>query len=326
MSSMKPKKHHYVPQFLLKNFCEEKNKRLFVLDKKLTRIYESSIIDTGSENYFYKSTDSNFDVDTETKLSQLETNCAPIFNKIIRQESIATISLSESTLLCLFTAVQTLRTNNPREQIKQINELISKSLKSEGINPNKDVENFREMSEEDIKNASIMNLHSLGAEMAEHFSDKEIALVKAPHGAAFYTSDHPVALYNHFPRPGIGNLGLGLRGIEIQFPLSPKLCLVFVCSETVKKIRHGINHCKTMKRYGIAAPLDMSEPQKYIDSLDAKVTKVLKPENVEFNNSLQVSQSSRFIYSINGNFDLALDMLKTNPELKDPVRFSSNSC
>lgn len=323
MSSINPKKHHYVSQFLLKNFCEGGNKRLFVLDKKLERIYKSSLLDTGSEKYFYKSTDLNFHINTETKLSHLESTSAPIFSEIIRQESIAAISHTERTLLCLFASVQHLRTNNQRTQIKQINELISKSFRSDGIDPNKDVENFCELSQEDIKNASINNLHSLGAEMAEHFINKEITLVKAPDMAEFYISDHPIVLYNHFPRAGRGNLGLGLRGIEMQFPLSPKLCLVFFCSETVMKLRNSIRHCKAMKPHGIDMPLDMSEPLKYLDNLDAKATKILKHENVEFNNSLQVSQSSRFIYSHNGNFDLAIDMLKTNPELKDPMWFST---
>ena len=37
-----------------------------------------------------------------------------------------------------------------------------------------DVENFRELSEKEVKDASLLNLSEFGAELAEHFLDKEI--------------------------------------------------------------------------------------------------------------------------------------------------------
>ncbi len=323
MSSTEPKKHHYISQFLLKNFSHSENKNVFVLDKKNGKIYKSSLLDTGSENFFYKYTASKSDINTEAKLAKLESICAPIVNEVIRRESIEAISLKERTLLCLFASVQHLRTNKQREEIEQLNRFMSESFKSRGIDPNKDVENFKELSEEEIKNASISNLHSLGAELAQYFVDKEIRLVKAPDEVEFYISDHPITLYNYFPRAGRGNLGLGLRGIEIQFPLSPKLCMVFFCSKTVMKLRLAVSHCKTMKQLGIAVPLETSDPEKYLNELDAKLTKVLKPENVEFNNWLQVSQSSRFIYCHNGDFDLAVDVLRKSPELNNPRWFNN---
>ncbi len=44
----------------------------------------------------------------------------------------------------------------------------------------------------------------------------------------------------------------------------------------------------------------------------------LQPENVEFANSLQVIWSERFVFARNReHLALALDMLRTNPELMD---------
>jgi Protein of unknown function (DUF4238) len=319
----KPKKHHYVPQFLLRNFSDSERKSVFVLDKSNEKIYRSSLLDTGSEKYFYEYTGANLGTDTEAKLAELESVCSPIVEDIIRQECIDAISLRDRTLLCLFASVQKLRTNKQREEFEQLNRFISESFKSKGIDPNKDVENFKELSREEIINASIRNLHSLGADLAQYFINKEIRLVKAPDNEEFYISDHPITLYNHFPRGGRGNLGLGLRGIEIQFPISPKLCLDFFCSETVSRLRLAVAHYKVMKLAGVALPPSLPEREGLLADFDSKTTKILKPENVEFNNSLQVLQSSRFIYSHNGKFDLAIDMLKTNPELRQPRWFNN---
>ncbi len=319
----KPKKHHYISQFLLKNFTDSEKKTVFVLDKTNGKIYKSSLLDTGSENFFYEFAGINPGTDTEAKLANLESVCAPIFEQVIRKESIKAIRAKDRALLCLFASVQHLRTNKQREEIEQLNKFISEFFKSEGIDPNKDVENFKELSQEEIINASISNLHSLGADLTRHFINKEIRLIKAPDNEEFYISDHPITLYNHFPREGRGNLGLGLRGIEIQFPISPKLCLNFFCSETISKLRRAVAHFRVMKHLGMGAPLDMSEPEEILQEFDSKATKVLRRENVEFNNSLQVSQSSRFIYSHNGKFDLAIEMLKTNPELRLPRWFNN---
>jgi hypothetical protein len=44
----------------------------------------------------------------------------------------------------------------------------------------------------------------------------------------------------------------------------------------------------------------------------------MKPENVDFINSLQVIWAERFVYARNReHLEMPLDMLKTNPELCD---------
>ena len=320
----KPKKHHYVPRFLLKNFAESEKKIVFVLDKTTGKIYKSSLLDTGSENYFYEYNGADMATDTEAKLAKLESYCAPIFDEIVRQESIQAISTKERTLLCLFASVQNLRTNKQREEIEQLNRFMSDSFRSQGIDPNNDVENFRELSRKEIINSSIRNLHSLGADLAKHFINKEIRLLKAPDYEEFYISDHPITLYNHFPRDGRGNLGLGLRGIEIQFPISPKLCLDFFCSETVSRLRMAVAHFKVMRHFGVP-PLSqgIQEPEGLLGDFDRKPQRC---SNRRMSNLITICRSrSRHDSSTacSGKFDLAIDMLRTNSELKRPRWFNN---
>ena len=51
----KPKKQHYVPQFLLRNFAigQKSKAKLWVLDKRKGNVYQSSVHDVAHENLFY---------------------------------------------------------------------------------------------------------------------------------------------------------------------------------------------------------------------------------------------------------------------------------
>lgn len=324
MGTESAKKHHYVPQFLLKNFSIGKKKRIYVFDKRSSRIFASHVRDIAHENHFYKDDDLEFDIDTETKLASLESECAPIFSRIVSEQSIKGINDFERALICLFTTVQLSRTNNTREHLTSMNKSIVDWAMKSGIDPNKDIENFHEQTEEEVKKSAINILRSIPGDLAKHFLDKELVLVKSPKGECFYISDHPIVMHNHYPRRGRGNLGIGLRGIEIHFPISPRLCLMFICGETIGELRSKVHDHHMRIHLGTAFPIDMSEPEEYVNDINSKITRVLKPENLEFHNSLQVSQSSRFIYARNNEFELAKDMLNSNPELRLPVELGQN--
>lgn len=324
MNNSEPKKHHYVPKCILKNFGVGKKCRLYVLDKTVSNVFSSNVLDSGHENHFYKDDNFGYGSTTEQKLDNLENKCAPIFDKIVSEESIRGIGNNEQSMVCLFVAVQLTRTNKTRESLSDINKAISKRIREFGKDPNRDIENFKELSESEIKSSSIHVLNTMPSDLAENLLDKEIGLLKSPNGEYFYTSDHPISRYNYFPKPGRGNLGLQLKGIEVHFPISPKLCLTFTCSQMLSEIRKKVNEHNIRISRGAGFPVDMLEEEKMITDIDNRVTRELKPENVEFQNSLQVIQSSRFVYSNNRGFELAKDMLKTNPELSEPEGLSTN--
>ena len=318
------KKHHYVPQFILKNFCVGKKKRIYVFDKKKSNVFASHIRDAAHENSFYQDDGLGYEINTESKLATLESECAPIIEKIVSKESIKNIGKLEHELLCLFTTVQLSRTSNTREFLTSTNKIMADWFRHSGFDPNKDVENFREQTKSEIDKSAINILRSIPGELAKHLLDKECRLLKCPKGEHFYISDHPITMHNHYPRPGRGNHGLILKGIEIHFPLSPKLCLTFICADTIREIRSKVHDHNMRILLGTAFPVDMSKPEEFIREIDRKVTKVLEPENIEFQNSLQVSQSSRFVYSKDKEFELAKDMIRTNPELSKPVELCSD--
>ena len=320
---MKPKKQHYVPQFILKNFAYGKNEQIWVFDKRNGKRFCSSIKDSACENYFYETSDDIPDVGMEEKLSQIEGANSKIFRKIISEESLENLSSTEHKFLCLFTAIQFLRTKTIREEIKTTNDLLVAWFENDGISID-NVENLEKMTVEDISNAHVHCLNSEAIKLLPHFLDKTLSLVKAPKGSRFFISDNPITRRNHFPIEHRGNNGVASEGIEIHFPISFNLCLVFLCSKTTEIIKNVINEELQRSKMGIGFPIDISEHIKFIDDLNDPKSTSINVENVLFYNSLQVIQSSRFIYSNEDDFELVEDMLKTNPEVKFSPEIVSN--
>jgi hypothetical protein len=48
------KKHHYVPQFILRNFATEGGTRLYVFDKQTDRVFPANVADVAAENRLYE--------------------------------------------------------------------------------------------------------------------------------------------------------------------------------------------------------------------------------------------------------------------------------
>lgn len=81
-----PKRHHYVPRFLLESFGDA-NGQLHVFDRGRKRLYKGSPNNVFFETYLYRffdpftGTDSNI---VEEELNRVETDAAPVIQKIIR--------------------------------------------------------------------------------------------------------------------------------------------------------------------------------------------------------------------------------------------------
>jgi hypothetical protein len=308
-----PKKQHYVPQFLLNNWSQSKKKRVFVFDKKSNKVFSSSIKNIAHENNFYKDEILGYENNTELKLSKLEGDAAPVIKSIISEGTVKNLTDFEHKSLCLFSAVQMLRTNNTREFIDGFNEILSEKFQAWGVDPNDEANDFSNMSKEEVKSSSIGILNSLPTELVDNFIDKELTLLEAPTNCSFYISDHPIIMHNHFPREHRGNLGIGLYGIEIYFPISPKYCLSFLCADLVAEIKQTVMNHKAAKTLGAVNQQDITELVLMVACLENKTSNQISSSNMDFNNSNQVINSTRYIYSASDDFSLANDMLKINP-------------
>jgi hypothetical protein len=323
VNTLTPKKQHYVPQFVLKNFTSGKKKRVYVFDKRRKVSHESSVRDAACEKGYYNIDIDGKDYTIENKLASLESISSNVISKVVQKETLANINPSEFMLFSLFCAVQILRTPTQREFGQQFQDAVVDWAKRQGDDVDQ-IENFKVLDEAGIKQSHIHNINSLAIKFSEHFRDKTLLLVKAPQGHEFFISDNPITMYNHIERPGRGNLGLALDGIEINMPISKKLSLTFACPKMINEIIDALRKYKQFRQFGSIIPRDTREAEELVDAIESGNARELKPENVIFYNSLQVIQSSRFVYSAKDDFSLVVEMLRTSPECMYSPKLQKN--
>ena len=86
MSSNDPKRHHYIPQFLLKNFLDDSD-RFWVFDKKKGKLHQGTPRNTFVEKNLYRTINfdhGNYSCEAEEELSRIESRAAPVIKKIIK--------------------------------------------------------------------------------------------------------------------------------------------------------------------------------------------------------------------------------------------------
>lgn len=316
----KVEKQHFVPQFLLKNFSIN-NRQLWVYDKLKNATYISSIRDIASNNNFYELESEEVDLNTEEILSNIESDCAPIITKIINSNSIKDISENEHSKLCLFAALQFTRTSRPRETVDQFIDIMIEYIKKDGAGI--DINEILE-SKRDTKDISILSMYETSFEIMNDLLLKKFSLFTAPSNCKFIISDNPITLFNHKPRNGRGNLGTRVKYVEIYFPISPKHCLVFTCSTLLAEIKEDLIKSKLYKQIGISIPFEQNDIEYLVDSYEYRTPILLKEDNMLFHNSLQICNSTRFIYSNENDFNLAKEMISENQLLKYAPRLQSN--
>lgn len=310
-----PKKQHYVPQFLLKNFSYGKKNKIFAFDKARAISFGTSVIDSACENGFYNLKINDQAHTLEYKLSKLESICGDVIKRICRDESLDGITDDDCMVLCVFVTNILLRVKRQREFLWQLNTGLAEWLQSMGLDPN-EVSNFNYLEREDVNKQHIYFTNDNLLEFARIFYEKPIALLKAPNGTNFIISDNPVVMHNYWPREGRGNKGISVPGIVIQIPLSRKLCLSFICPLLLSDLKEKLNSIAIYKAKGIPIDnIDLSYAEAMISSINERKAIEIKAENVEFSNYLQIADCLKYIYSDKNDFRLAEEMIKENSDL-----------
>ncbi|MBA7708327.1 hypothetical protein ES703_117224 [subsurface metagenome] len=299
------KKQHYVPRFYLKNFSINRKKGNIVrcFNKETFKSYESKVEQIAMEKYFYDRTDPP---KIENFFSKLESNHAGIYSKIISQKSIDDLTHKEKLVMSEYIFIQNERTRAARVRNRQITRAIYRHLEKTQEFPKFEklsddykewlLESRGEMAqlnimfnpfEDDDSNLYypdeiINSICSLGWILNENDSDIE-----------FYTSDHPIFVYNPILDGKIsvsfGSDSYKAEGVEIYFPLNPQLCLVLFDKE-------GSDY----KNFG-------------------SKRKVIEKERNWINRQI-IAKAHRTVFTKNNGFQFVKDFINEFPELKDPNR------
>ncbi len=283
----KVKLQHYVPKVYLKNFSIE-NKGKFYLkcfDKQTEEVFPVNIEKIAYDKEFYDSLDEN--QITEKFLKDIETEFGKAISDLIVKKNLDNLDRDKLESIAKFVSIQMLRTKETRLIFKQASEQFLEKFKEKLSNK------LRKEVEDSMKKENLRKTHrKLILEDYETFEDiikkMKWILIENKSKFPFWTSDNPVVKYNSFNHFPYGNLGLTKLGIEIHFPLNPKLCLI------------------------ICDPVSFSlEPNR-------KITNDYR--HVIRERDLQVRDSTRFVFSRDENFNFAKTMLKKNPSLKNHNR------
>jgi Protein of unknown function (DUF4238) len=297
-----PRKHHYVPQSLLRQFAVpscRKLKQVYVYSKEDRRSFQSSVVDAGAERDFYSVDIGTSQINWEPAFQQLDDRLAEVLLALTNCNSLVQIDASIRADIPLLVATQMLRTQMPRTSVTdlvvQLNE-IGEPLGVEQI----------DFSDNDTRRLHLKRLLEI-QKVAELFAGKDILLLQSTENKALWISDNPVVCHNTFP---YGGVGICCPGVEMYFPVSSTRCLALYCPSIGEQIRESLDleHLRPM----------LSNPfyQKLLRGIDNGTLVPISDDFISFLNELQIQQSSRFLYSSNSDFSLAELVLDANPSLE----------
>lgn len=218
---MVTKKQHYVPQFLLNNFC------LMGSDRKIStyRISEakhlsrSTIRDQAHENNFYG------DQETEAKFAGLEGEAARIIREAIRTETLPAPRSSDHHALLTFTIAQVFRTRAAADVLDELTDNLAKRLMAEVPKLKDHLDKF----EVKVVGAPLQTLGTALTQIGL-VRDLRYKLLCNRTDIPFILSDNPAVMYNQYlePRKRTGsNTGLAIKGLQILLPFGPRHLLLF---------------------------------------------------------------------------------------------------
>lgn len=319
----KVKNEHYVPQRYLRHFANGEN--FFVFDKEKTEKRPGNVGDYACERYFY---DVDFDALKREKLEQdpdfefdpemeqvmqtidvqhiehwfgqnVETWLFDPINKIISTyvmanpkniENMVAMTDDDMNHISLYLAIQMIRSKEFRENIKEMYERLPLLLMKKIAKTDEEREYINSI-ELEIKNKNHLKLfhaqflmdEEMVSDIAVRLRSKIWVIGYNKTDIPFITSDNPVVKYGHS-----GFNGISSKGIEIAFPISPKLILILADIEEFGRLLPFHNH--------------------FVE---------IPSEEVHYYNSLQVIQSYRYVFSKQDEWEFVEKMLKDNPKLKD---------
>ena len=290
------KMQHYVPRHYLRNFSinpEEETPQVYCFSKPDERMFQTGITNIAGEKYFY---DLPGNQPFENTLADIEGEYSDAYDKLINNPSLETLNENDKSAIAYSIAIQELRTRVSRDMHAETIEKLVQKIKNQNLTEEfeeevREVE--EEMQSEDLaRNMQIDIIDEHGWEFARYILEMKWIIFKNESDRVFWTSDHPITRYNRYDFGPMGSLGLLNRGIEIYFPLSPKICLAFIDPEEFAQT-----------------------PNKIVLSNSEK-----DQDHITLVNELQVKYSKRHIFSNQSEFKLAKEILEEQPIYADPER------
>ena len=167
-------------------------------------------------------------VSFDSSLSKLESDSAPIFDRLRSGSGLRSLSRQDRIVISAFVAAQYLRTDAQRKRYRQLTEDIYEAMKRRGSSDQL-LNSLAPIDAEQPKRETILMLPRFTVEVAPLVLNKKWILYRADGRCEFLLSDSPVVMCNNFAKGVMiqGDIGFAVEGVEIFLPISRKLCVCF---------------------------------------------------------------------------------------------------
>jgi hypothetical protein len=227
-----PKRHHYLPQCYLDNFCRDGG--LFLYDRKLDEFRSQTPINTAVSRYYYAYEDAagEKNVEVEKALAEIEGIAIKLIQKLDNNELIGEY---EKGQLSMFVA---LMMNRVPDFENTVNSIMDKAASLLG----------KDRDEKLQPHDRLAMMLSVSERIAHHFLGMDWVILHSPAKSSFITSDSPVAIKATKPGDGLGT-GITTPGAEKIFPLTQSSCLLML--EPGELMHHAKVAQRTVRRVNL---------------------------------------------------------------------------
>jgi hypothetical protein len=213
-------RHHFVPQFYLRNFAIDDRQRQIALYNVTSEIFvRATSIRNQAQRHKLYGADAN-----EKALSDLEGAASTILKRMINRKEVPKWHSGDHFTLLVYVLFQAQRTPTAAEELRESAEQFVKMIASFESELAPHVNDIKLEMPDAVSHA--LQLAALHHPIA---MDLRYKLLINRTSMPFVTSDHPVVLYNQFMerRRKVGSAsGLACKGLQILFPLSPECYLI----------------------------------------------------------------------------------------------------
>lgn len=310
-------RNHYVPQFLLKNFASVRG-TICVFDKTNGRVFNAAAKNLALECGFYDFPDKAAGDQLEADLARVESTAASTLALVIRDRTFASLNSKSRSEVAELVISLFFRTRSVRQQAEELDRLVQERLRELGRDPNT-IKGYSPLKPGDADLIGADLTRAAGS-YATLITEKAWVLLEAPAGSHFYLSDSPLTMTNTLNRnPLMSTVGLAVPGIELYLPLTPKLCLAMYCTTLRDWLTE--NHDTLLARKWVLGKMTRVDDFliDFARGFRSGLPVTAEPANVIFINSLQVSFSSRFVFSHQPEFDLPKEMIEADEKYRGTV-------
>lgn len=326
---------HYVPKFLIKQFGAGKPPYVHVYDKHLDTRFKLATnkdaeIPVAAEKGMYDFEFMGTPVSMEPALSELESEAAECIRRIVRDGKLHPSDAREKQTLALFIVVQMIRTRATLEANSDVFGRMRRWCEAQGapdafFAPDPHVGDGKN-AEKAFMAKQLSNAHT---DYAPSLIGKDWLLLRTPEKEHFLLSDHPVVMHNDIERPGRGNLGINVEGIQIQIPLTPTYALGLWCPSLLETVSKGVSKMATLRKphpfQDTASRHNLRRARETLHAFRNNLPLQYESDNVLHLNSLQVSHAERFVFSSTGDFTLVEEMIGGDQSIRHGRRFEETT-